>query len=55
MKTITAGCAVHEFSMTLVNIIQTSEKSCVYRANSENNQISFWICIDIYISRRFPV
>ena len=37
------------FSWIFVNIVQTSEKSCVYWANSKNNLISFWICIDVYI------
>ena len=42
-KAITLGCVVHTFSMNL----------CVYLANSKNNGISFWICIDVHISLRF--
>ena len=52
MKAMIVGCVVHRFSINLVNIVKTSEKSCVYW---EIVKMSFWISIDVYISPRFPL
>ena len=55
MKAITVECVVHKCSMNHVNIVQISDKSCVYWPISKNKHIYFWLCIDVYISPRLPL
>ena len=43
------------FPWIFINIVQTSKKYCAYWANSKNYQITFWICVDAYISQRFLI
>ena len=44
IKAITVVCVVHNFTYIFINIVQTSKKFCVQRANSKNNHTTFWIC-----------